>query len=253
MPSINADILCPLCGVTPEGGASQLAADWSLDEDVQSILPELRELCKPMVFDDAELQEIVQDGFRASTRNYRLLGPGYAYYTSKGTVVAVGYWVNVEGKTSPLGCFEVFYRDRPNAHDYSLDPDWRTQPVLIPDGREVDVLRLRTQSFGMFMFIVTVNQLGEEKEVESGIHCHPTETPCVFLCEHCYFYLQAWIDWDGLPDRRTAFPNDTEPLSFAGELYEVINSRTEYLGTLSSCARSAALTLHPRRIQWNPS
>ena len=46
-----------------------------------------------------------------------------------------------------------------------------------------------------------------------------------FLSRACYHYLQAWIDFGRLPA-----PSHNRNLSFAGELYEVVNSQLEGRG-----------------------
>jgi hypothetical protein len=46
-----------------------------------------------------------------------------------------------------------------------------------------------------------------------------------FLSRACYYYIQAWIDFERLPA-----PSHNRKLSFAGELYEVINSQREGRG-----------------------
>ncbi|KAL0946966.1 hypothetical protein HGRIS_013119 [Hohenbuehelia grisea] len=40
-------------------------------------------------------------------------------------------------------------------------------------------------------------------------------------------YLKAWIHWDALPPRSTAFPDEEEPLEVEAELYEIINTHRE--------------------------
>lgn len=51
--------------------------------------------------------------------------------------------------------------------------------------------------------------------------------PHFWFTHECGNYMQAWIDFDSLPPRQTAFPNDPEPMNFYGELYEIVNSRKE--------------------------
>lgn len=51
--------------------------------------------------------------------------------------------------------------------------------------------------------------------------------PHFLVREGPFFYLQAWIDWDSLPDRQS--PLDPELMSFAGELYEIVHSRFQPL------------------------
>ena len=58
-------------------------------------------------------------------------------------------------------------------------------------------------------------------------YCDPPGSPCVFVCERCFYFLEKWIELDRLPGRRCGFPKDPELLSFAGELYEIVNVESE--------------------------
>lgn len=239
------DALCPLCGVSSCGGPHQLAAEDS-EADVKAIVPNLRELCKMTADDDTKLEEIVKDGFSAALGNDGELPPGYGSRDYSTSFIAVGYW-------GLQGDFDS-YRVGPSVSSNAFTA--RRSQMLIPDGRGVQVLRVRhSDGYGAdFKYVVTVTKLGEEKEVRRDICCHPAG-PSMFLCEHCYFYLEKWVNWEELPDRRIAFPNDPEPLHFPGELYEVINSRKQTLGMFSSCTRACDIVLisSTHRNCWNSS
>ncbi|KAH7928587.1 hypothetical protein BV22DRAFT_1058536 [Leucogyrophana mollusca] len=64
--------------------------------------------------------------------------------------------------------------------------------------------------------------------LDVSTHCTSWDTlnPNFFVSEGCYRYLEAWVGIDGLPLRNAHVPH-TRGLSFAGELYEIVNSRME--------------------------
>lgn len=205
------DTLCPLCGVAPDGGPTYLAGEWRQDDELQSVVAELRE---GRGLDDKQLLQILKDGFNASIAKERVLPRGYGKGDYCTAYVGVGYW-------DDYGNFDSW-------HDHPKDKDSNA----VPDGREVEILRLRDADGygGVFNTVIEKNDNGEEEAVDRRIDCDPADSPCFFMCEHCYYYLGAWLDLDALPERSHAFPNNPEPLSFAGELYEVINSRVDKRG-----------------------
>ena len=75
----------------------------------------------------------------------------------------------------------------------------------------------------VFVYVVT-GGIGNEKMEKIRSECTPYDcNPNCFVLEGCYRYLE---DWDSLPPRSVAFPNDSEPMSIASELYEIrVNSR----------------------------
>lgn len=159
---------------------------------------------------DAELLRILKRGFDAGIKNDRVLPRGYGSKDYCRTCIGIGYW-------DEHGDFNAYRKIN--------------KLSTVPDGREVDVIRLRDSDGhgGVFNTVVGlyIDASGKEKEDYREIDCDPTDSPCIFLCEHCYHYLEAWIDFNALPERSYVFPNESEPLSFAGELYEVINSRKD--------------------------
>ena len=221
------DSLCPLCGVAADGGPCALACEWSLLRHINEFLIEelhhlgirgsgddLEESDDEEGSQDADLLQILEDGFQTGvSRNCqrRALpwGYGMGYYCR--TYVGIGYW-------SEDGEFDAW---RHHPEDDTLK--------LAPDGREVGTLRLRNADGygGSFGTVVTQGDNGGEREIQRHINCHPVDSPCLFLCEHCYHYLSAWLDWDVLPDRSCGFPDDPQPLSLAGELYEIVYSRRQ--------------------------
>jgi len=86
------------------------------------------------------------------------------------------------------------------------------------------------QNWSVFVYVVT-GGIGNEKMEKIRSECTPYDgNPNFFVLEGCYRYLEAWLDWDSLPPRSVAFPNDAEPMSIASELYEIVNSREEPRG-----------------------
>lgn len=51
------------------------------------------------------------------------------------------------------------------------------------------------------------------------------ENPAFFVHECCFRYVEDWVQRDILLPRSTSFPDDPAPLSFASELYEIVNTR----------------------------
>jgi hypothetical protein len=109
----------------------------------------------------------------------------------------------------------------------------------IPDGVGVETRHVRDPLCGEFSVVVTpVNPVQGIEEVEenrlsrtsSSNYIYPElrEEPGFgnfFLSLCCYHYLQAWLDFSRFPA-----PSHNRNLSFAGELYEVVNSQPEGRG-----------------------
>ncbi|GJE88823.1 hypothetical protein PsYK624_049100 [Phanerochaete sordida] len=199
--------LCVHCGVAPSGGPQEFSDSLSeLDEEATKMAAAIAAsgLC---TLPAAELQPVVRGALDAAQDADFPEGLGYGDYAE--TFVAVGYWDAHGG--------DAFFRN--------LDK-WR-----IPDGRCAEVRRVCNADGygGKFNTRIVAGEDGEERRVNRPTYCDPPDSPCVFVCERCFYYLKHWIDMGELgplPDRRCAFPNETEPVSFAGELYEIINVYT---------------------------
>ncbi|KDQ19418.1 hypothetical protein BOTBODRAFT_439102 [Botryobasidium botryosum FD-172 SS1] len=104
----------------------------------------------------------------------------------------------------------------------------------IPSGRHIEVRRVCEDDGGYFSrVIVDASDPGGEPSFDgfTRVKWRPTDcdpvggNPNVFALEGPFRYLEAWVDRDSLPDRRLAFPNDPEPMSFESEFYEIVNTR----------------------------
>lgn len=171
--------------------------------------------------------------FKTAIADDRVLPEGMGYEEYSETFVALGHWDD-DGEFA-------FYHGKGE----------------IPDGTHVEMRRVRDADGygGKFNTLLSNDNDQEDKEggheddddaqdegdsddgeEEEGqfrnTNCDPVDSPCLFLCEHCYHYMRAWLDVDSLPDRRRAFPSGPEVLSFAGELYEIINSRKQQRGAI---------------------
>ena len=228
------DSLCFVCGVAPDGGPEFFYNSRDLPEATQLIDAEFREagLCS----DVEELEQVILGPFlNLFYREELPKGMGRRQYSA--TWVGIGYW-NEEG----LPRFEC--------DDHAAQS--------IPDGRDVNIRRVRGAEGYCGLFNRIVKDRAEEEDqdedeedaydnyddedderdeeereagameetVEADTVCNPDEGSSIFLCEHCYHYLEAWIDRDSLPPRSVAFPDDPKPMSFAGELYEIVTSQT---------------------------
>ena len=101
-----------------------------------------------------------------------------------------------------------------------------------PKGKHAETRKVTDGDGGEFGVVLAVRD-GEEVEENVYTHCSYQEKQSVsnfFLCERCYGYLQHWLDSQSLPPRSCGFPQELEPLPFASELYEIVNSRRSRRG-----------------------
>ncbi|KAF8155701.1 hypothetical protein B0H34DRAFT_506636 [Crassisporium funariophilum] len=103
----------------------------------------------------------------------------------------------------------------------------------IPDGVDVQTAIVRGPECGGFEIVVLKGPVQDGAEPTEVMEERVTYTASnnyssdsrehgfgnFWVSEGCFHYLQAWIDFEGLPR-----PSHSRPLSFAGELYEVVNS-----------------------------
>jgi len=186
-----------------ESIASQIiAADNLLDLDVEEIVAILNE----------------------SFSNFKLFSNwqpnGLGDWAGFQTCIAVGYF-HRDARKYYYGDGELGWHDLYNAR--------------FMDGKDVEVFRVRDGESGHFDTIVVTNEDGVTEtdvpvDAQMAIFCSSMgthENPNFFLSEGCYRYLEAWVDFQSLPSRSLGFPSDPAPMTFAGELYEIINSRTQ--------------------------
>ncbi|KAI0084837.1 hypothetical protein BDY19DRAFT_997400 [Irpex rosettiformis] len=198
------DELCLVCGVCPGGGPYSLLTRYQLEDKAREIASELEE-------GNEELVAIVRDALAASFSDeegtlgfrYDWLPEGMGsvsvedHHYATGTCIAVGYFTDIG-----LAPF----------HDSKL-----------PDGCNVQIRQVTQDSGGSFGALVCTQGPRTETLDFWPTDCSTTEDiNCNFAVhDRCYYYLKNWINHAGLPS-----PNNGRSLSFAGELYELLNSRT---------------------------
>jgi hypothetical protein len=138
-------------------------------------------------------------------------------------------------------CVAIGHFDEDNEQDTphrieETETGWRRR---IPDGVGVETRFVRNPMCGEFETVVipanpakgtAEAELTELSRTSSSnyIYSELTREPGFgnfFLSRACYHYLQAWIDFARLPAL-----SHNRNLSFAGELYEVVNSQLEGRG-----------------------
>ncbi|KAI0340540.1 hypothetical protein BDW22DRAFT_1346780 [Trametopsis cervina] len=100
---------------------------------------------------------------------------------------------------------------------------------FIPAGKNVQIRQVGDCNGGYFTTVIRTRGWWDElvEHVISGSSTIDNPTPNFALCQRCYYYLKFWLDMSTLPA-----PFNNRPQSFAGELYELVNSRTAHRGTL---------------------
>ncbi|KDR65915.1 hypothetical protein GALMADRAFT_148294 [Galerina marginata CBS 339.88] len=206
----NWDELCILCGIspnpprkiypTPEFGTPEFGAQDLADKLIKhdpSILEDLQ-------FEKDELVERLRDALTLDSPHYGRPGNWEGFTTC----VAVGH----------------FYKknDIPRRIVYTESSKERR----IPDGVKVMTRVVEMPSCGDFNFDILRNRHGHKLQVHKFLSCSSSTRFSgdsfgnFFLSEACFHYLEAWIDQSQfVPGTRA------RSLSFAGELYEVVNSR----------------------------
>lgn len=201
--------LCVLCGVAPSGGCSSLSCEATFDDDTGKIADEIDP-------NSEETRQIVRDMLRAT-------------FSDEPGADAVGFpytwWPNGMG-------YERYNEMLHVAIGYfNTDGVCERRDGLVPSGRGVEVRRVDGYS-GDAEFAQVVNVVdGEEERIDAWSACTASDNnPNFMLCEPCLFYLEAWVATEALPPRLCAFPLDPDPLSFAEELYEIVNSQEKPRG-----------------------
>lgn len=200
------DQLCLLCGIRPAGGPSALLRHDNLSIAARQIASEIRD-------DDDELYSIVKEGLSATFHpdekrldfRHEWLPDGLGYDVDADRMVnyatsycvAIGYFSNNEDGMAPI------------------------REDQVPDGMNVRVRQVMNNfQGGDFETVVQLLANGRERrdDVPSACSVEHENNPNFALCERCYYFLKSWID-------RSSLPPSIRDLTFAGELYEVINSQ----------------------------
>lgn len=193
---------CIYCGVDLSGGPRAFIKEYSTQERDEKIREMADIILESSNYDSIEdLLSIITDAFDAAEEQDLPEGLGWGQYATN-TYVAIGYW-DEEGNELPID-----------------GKGWR-----IPCGRAAQVRRVREiEEFGQWFEAVLIrNGDGGEDETPQHTHVSPESSPTVVICERCFCYLEAWLELDHVPPRHHGFPHDPAPLSFPGELYEIVN------------------------------
>ena len=236
------DELCLLCGICPAGGPSALLHR----NDLHDIACQLAADIRVDTLTDDDILSIVTDALSSSfSDDDRVLG-----YRPNWLPDGLGQRADLTQCT----CIAIGYFDVDREGEAPIRDNGR-----VPDGRNVEVRRVRDIVGGDFRVVVRAivdeddeqkdsealemlepedqEELGDqeewkEHEEDCDSACSVSEVnypnnPNFWLCERCYRLLNAWLDKDALPCRNLALHSASEPMSLAGELYEIVNSRAQ--------------------------
>ena len=218
--------LCIICGINPLAGPLWLLLSSDVDGVTQDIVSEIEPIDGEH---HDELVNIVREALSSScSANELHLG-----YIPKWRPAGVTEWFAFR-RCVAIGSFDSAsvsdYEDRDFGRAVVLH-DANTEGFKIPSGKKVEVRCVDYYSHPWFechFMGLAEGAYGDVEEVEDCLTSQVSEyegNPNFFTSEGCYHYLQAWLDFDGMPPRSRAFPAECVPLSFGGEFYEVVNSR----------------------------
>jgi hypothetical protein len=213
------DELCVICGISPSGGPLWLLLKNDLEQVSHDIASEITSTKDGKEHD--EMLDIVREALSSSFAdderqiNYipKWRPPGLTDWFAFQRCVAIGHFDGEVGGATLL-------------HDES------TGSVKVPSGKKAEARLVNYFSGGQW-FDYKLNGLAEDQygdiiEMEEELASRVTaygHHPNFFTSEGCYHYLQAWLDLERMPPRTLAFPMESDPLTFNGEFYEIVNSR----------------------------
>lgn len=201
--------LCVLCGIAPSGGCSFVTTADYVDRDTEKLVKELGS-------ENQETRQIVRAMLEATDEPMADGTIGFPY----------SWW--------PDGMGHERYNEMLHVAIGHFDEDGvcEKRGELVRDGRDVELRRVDGY-IGYADFDEVLRTVdGKEERVWAWSSCTVHDfNPNFMLCEPCFLYLEAWLVLEGLPPRSSAFPSHSpEPLSFAGEFYEIVNSQKEERG-----------------------
>ena len=205
------DVLCLLSGIRPEGGPHDLLCPSDLNRVVVEMTDEIKTISKSTPSDlDTILRESLAFAAQEDDDYFNAENPwkppGLTQWPLFDTCIAIGYF-------DKFGCSAPVYYNK-------------TFGAL--SGRDVELRRVdRYQENGWFDYVIGTGDTRYEKKERIGSNCTAYDNPNFFVLEGCYRYLEAWLDWDSLPPRSVAFPDDAEPMSIPSEFYEIVNTREQ--------------------------
>jgi len=221
--------LCVLSGIGPGGGPRYLFNQSKVEETASAMVCEIQNLTPP---DDAtpshgltehDLQHIVEEALIIANTGVDGCWNGIPTWFSNHIInwsgrercIAIGHFVGGNGE-----CPKEWGTDNSCG-------EWMPGTARIPLGDNVEVRIVDGyQTCGTFNNVIIRLPDGEEDaDEESDCSCATNNgIGNVFVFEGCWIYLQAWLDVS-LPPRLNSCSD--EPLSLAGEFYEIVNSRKE--------------------------
>lgn len=197
------DELCLICGVCGNGPRALLHKS-SIDEEAEAIAKDII-ANEPHDKTPHELQEIIREG---------LVATGPDDWTKDTPWVPRGLGSYSEMHDVAIGHFD------PDTGECQLKNN------RFPRGKGVEVLRVAGGIDSGTAEKVICEVDGKNVEVERYLTVTSSaRNPNFAVCGHCYHYLEVWLDWSSFPPRSCAFPASRKPLRYAGELYEIVNSR----------------------------
>jgi len=206
------DELCLLSGIRPGGGPRNLLYQDSVDTVVAEMTDEIKAISQTTPPDlHSILRESLVLAAHEDVGDYNEENawkpPGLTQWPYFNTCIAIGYF-------DEFGCCTAVYHNE------------GTGAPRAPGGRDVELRRVYTdQDRGWFDYVIT-GDVGHEKRDKISSNCGAYNgNPNFFVLEGCYRYLEAWLDWESLPPRSMAFPDDAEPMNVASEFYEIVNTR----------------------------
>ncbi|KAH7874971.1 uncharacterized protein C8R40DRAFT_1147710 [Lentinula edodes] len=207
------DELCVLTGIRPLGGPRILTTEVDLTATAMA-----EEISRNSSTNITELRSTLKDALTLCSRSAmdqnHWWPDGFGDGGFFDTAIAIGYF-------GQFGDCNAIYWDegRPRA----------------AGGRGVELRRVRSSNgYGGFNILLPLNEASGTASpwynniVRESTSCTSRDRkPNFFVLEGPYRYLEAWIDRGSLPVRSLAFPQDSNDMGFASELYEIINSRLQ--------------------------
>lgn len=215
------DILCVVSGVRPGGGPEHFAPRRRTEELLAYLATQISQLTTTgITYDDAKtILESVPHFLTQSEEE-----PDNDFEITRGS----GSW-RYFNTCIAIGCFDA------NGETHVVRDPEGGGVIGIPPGRFVEVRVVCDETAGRFIRAVVDPDEPNSEAFYDGVtrvqwratNCCPVGgNPSLFVLEGPFWYLEAWVDRDALPDRRTAFPDDPD-LPFAAELYEILNTRAQ--------------------------
>jgi hypothetical protein len=202
------DELCLITGIRPGGGPRDLLYSHGIERVVKDMVHEIKLLVsdpKP-----SDLLTILEESLAVAIdeKDQSWKPPGLGNWTYFNTCIAIGYF-------DQHGHCETLY------YGHAFEP-------RALGGRDVECRRVYTDKDSVWFDYVVTGDPYYNHKVESWSDCTTMDgNPNFFVLEGAYRYLEAWLDWESLPPRKIAFPDDAEPMSIASEFYEIVNTRKQ--------------------------